>query len=201
MAKGLHCSFVVFSSYAYIFIDKTFVYKMNCKKTSGLQLFCQPVFHCMNGISGLQWIWIHLQHYWRPPCTNILVLGTYAGFNHLISILPFHISRILENQIGITCANGSSNICWICRCVTWSSRGVIKNGLFTVRLTIRGGGPFGYDRKQMWKFWPIYSIKIWFLYTQGTFALIVRGLKNATFTVSLSVKYPFFGRLPLGSCV
>ena len=72
-----------------------------------------------------------------------------------------------------------------------------KKGYFTVRLTIRGGGPFGYDRKQMWKFWPIYSIKIWFLYTQGTFALIVRGLKNATFTVSLSVKYPFLDDSPV----
>ena len=32
MAKGLHCSFVVFCSFAYVLIRKTFVYKMNCKK-------------------------------------------------------------------------------------------------------------------------------------------------------------------------
>ena len=35
------------------------------------------------------------------------------------------------------------------------------------------------DRKQMWKFWPIFSIEIWFFDTQNTFYLIVRGSKNA----------------------
>ena len=37
-------------------------------------------------------------------------------------------------------------------------REVIKNGYFMVSLTVRGGGgsPVGPDRKEMWKFWPIF---------------------------------------------
>ena len=54
----------------------------------------------------------------------------------------------------------------------------VKNEYFTVRLTIRGGGShFGPDRKQMWKFWPIFYNGIWLFDTQNTFYLIVRGLK------------------------
>ena len=51
----------------------------------------------------------------------------------------------------------------------------------TVRLTVRGGGAsqFSPDRKQMWKFWPIFFNGIWLYDTQNTFYLIVRGLKNA----------------------
>ena len=40
-----------------------------------------------------------------------------------------------------------------------------------------GEGP---DRKQMWRFFPVF-IKIWFFDTQNSFYIIVRGLKNAFF--------------------
>ena len=36
----------------------------------------------------------------------------------------------------------------------------------------------GPDQKQMWKFWSIFFIEIWFFDTQNTFYNIVRGLKN-----------------------
>ena len=51
----------------------------------------------------------------------------------------------------------------------------VKNGYFTVRLNVRGGGVShnGPDRKQMWKCWPIFSIEFWFFDTQNTFYLIV----------------------------
>ena len=61
-------------------------------------------------------------------------------------------------------------------------REVVKNGYFMVRLTVEEGGqPLGPDRKQMWKFWTIFFIEIWFFDTQNIFYLIVKGLKNAFF--------------------
>ena len=43
-----------------------------------------------------------------------------------------------------------------------------------------GVSHLGPDCKQMLKFWPIFSIEVWFFDTQNIFYLIVRGLKNAT---------------------
>ena len=43
-----------------------------------------------------------------------------------------------------------------------SKRRCPKNGYFTVGLTVRGGGRVSHnslDRKQMWKYWPIFSIE------------------------------------------
>ena len=50
----------------------------------------------------------------------------------------------------------------------------------------------------MWKFWPIFSIEIWFFDTQNTFNLIVKGLKKCIFHVlkGLTVKYAFFHDSP-----
>ena len=70
---------------------------------------------------------------------------------------------------------------------------------FTVRLTVRGGGevsPVGPDRKQMWKYCPIFSIEIWFFDTQNTFYLIVRGLKNAFFMPFMLLLYRLVYRYP-----
>ena len=65
----------------------------------------------------------------------------------------------------------------------------------------KGGGstkPVGPDRKQMWKFWPIFFNGIRLYDTQNTFYLIVRGLKNA-FLMPLTPRYtgirPFCDRV------
>ena len=57
--------------------------------------------------------------------------------------------------------------------------------IYFIYFTARVGGVshLGPDRKEMWKFWPIFSIVFWFFDTQNTLHIIVRGLKHAFFSV------------------
>ena len=53
-----------------------------------------------------------------------------------------------------------------------------KNGYFMVRLTVKEGGqPLGPDRKQMWKFWPIFFLKFDSLILNTHFISSWRGSK------------------------
>ena len=51
---------------------------------------------------------------------------------------------------------------------------VSKKRIFYSLADRKGGGgwslvsPFGPDRKQMWEFWPLFSIEMWFFDTQNT---------------------------------
>ena len=77
-----------------------------------------------------------------------------------------------------------------------------KNGLFTVRLTVRGWGevsPLGPDRKQMWKFWPNFPYYKMVEYKSKYVNLFWKKSQRSdhkrggsTLTVSLTVKIPSF---------
>ena len=68
-----------------------------------------------------------------------------------------------------------------------------KNGYFTVRLTVRGGGvnPVGPDHKQMWKCCPILSLKFASLILKTQFISLWRVLKMH-FSLSLRLCYTSF---------
>ena len=81
-----------------------------------------------------------------------------------------------------------------------------RKRIFTVTLAIREGdggvSPLGPYRNQIWKFWPIFSIEIWFFDTQNTFYLIVKGLKNAflyPFRLHYTAIRPYFDRAAASS--
>ena len=55
--------------------------------------------------------------------------------------------------------------------------------LYISRSGSGGVSHLGPDRKEMWKFWPIFSIVFWFFDTQNTLHIIVKGLKYAFLSV------------------
>ena len=89
-----------------------------------------------------------------------------------------------------------------CIILHWK-RGVVKNGYFTVRLTVRGGGPLALTVSNCENFEPLKKdLKqcFWtkktcfFAHTIKEFKKAVRkgeGVGGSTLTVSLTVKYPF----------
>ena len=62
----------------------------------------------------------------------------------------------------------------------------VKKSIYILHISRSGSGGvshLGPDRKEMWKFWPIFSIVFWFFDTQNTLNIIVKGLKYAFLSV------------------